>query len=426
MKFATVRRRYLALCALFGLAFGIRFTLDVWIFQLFHSEPSLSLVLVAVTLLAMLCGEIIGAQSSARFGYHTSVAISTTALGGWALVMALAVQTQVADLMFVSATLFGFGFGIFHCSLDAWYRSEQHDETAVDSLDRDLSIGYGLYNTGYILGAGIAFPLLVRGALLHPVNTLTSASLSILPFCAVLLCACAIWMLRPKGTARSALRSCQLKSYLAILRSGGVSFAIAVVIGSAVSVLIQYVDHFSPSLLRSNTVLDKSFSLLILNGVICLGSGLAVVYLTIRKKSLTFKSRSWLVVFAFLAVIGLLSILASANASLSTIQTVMLLGALQAILVSLPPLAKSQALLSVAREDAALALSILGAGKRLLALPIASLAVVSGAGPAADVSPATIFYCVLLLVAGAAVLATLWSLKLAYASRTSRVFGDAA
>jgi type IV secretory pathway TrbD component len=176
-------------------------------------------------------------------------------------------------------------------------------------------------------------------------------------------------------------------------------------------VLIQFIDHFAPSLIAHSTIYSQLLELALLNGIICTGMGLSA-WLTNRAAGpLSQRRRSLVIVSGLSVAILVLSYLAWRGSQ--SVVVASLLGVVQAFLVCLPPLLKAQVLQSVKHSaDNAIGLSVLGASKRIAALPVAAVVVAMERHGAAPADSEHVLYLVLLAVGFVAAIGTAaWGLR---------------
>jgi hypothetical protein len=84
--------RYWNLSALFGGVFGIRFTLDIWVFQHLALGEEMNFAFIAITILGMLIGESSSGPISDRAGRWIALNLSAATILGWAFCSAAAVS----------------------------------------------------------------------------------------------------------------------------------------------------------------------------------------------------------------------------------------------------------------------------------------------------------------------------------------------
>jgi len=373
--------RYWILSALFGGAFGIRFTLDVWVLQQVTADADAKFQFIGVTIAGMLIGELCAGPASDRVGRTVAIYASVVSIAAWAVLVMLAMETANIALFVCGALMFGIGFGLFHSSLDAWFC----DRCKPAALELRLTQGYFFYNAGYLLGSSLAFPLLLAfqwDAKL--ISGPTALSLEPWPYLlAIVLLAGVVLTLRrgttvPTARPRPAIRSVTprqvLGDYLSVLARGGSGLASVLFVAGSIALIVQLIDHLAPAvLLPGATLKDKAANILLFNVTVCVFVGLLQIVLQRLGgvDGIDASMRGAIVKFAMGCVALLLGLcfLAAHRAALADKPWIgLVLGLAQALLLMLPPLMKAWVLEFNVSGRYATTLAVLGVSKRLFAI----------------------------------------------------------
>jgi MFS family permease len=389
-RVTDMMRRYWTLSGLFGSVYGIRFTLDVWTFEQLNHGWITPITFVTITISGMLLGEFISGPISDRVDRRLSLNVCMYSMLCWAIVAMIAIRTSNASLLVCGAIIFGFGFGIFHSSLDAWLVEELECTRESKMVDSRLTQGYMVYNCGYFLGSGVAFPLLLNFNwninLRSPIEV---TALHLWPYLVVILIIVTIaGFIMPSSNAKgsaNARTSCEtspapFKSHIGVLRDYGLILALGnvrllsvVSVAGSVALIVQLFDHLAPaSLLPGSLLREKSINIFLFNVTVCAAVAAIQVLFSqpMNGKYLPFSVRRLIINGILLSVIAVLGfcLFDSVHDLGGGIVVSGALGIVQAALLTLPPLLKAWVLEFSVNERYATTLAILGVGKRLFAI----------------------------------------------------------
>src|SRR5262245_34312632 len=325
----------------------------------------------------MFAGELLaGAFESAR---ERGISVALVAFAVWGCLGGAAVQLQSPFLLLLGAVAFGLSNGLFHTVLDGWFAGVLEGAGLGKETPRRLTQGWLTYNVGYVVGAGAAFPLLFAGRLGYdPKDLFNKGQFTLAPYgLGTALALIGVWVLTPNTGGRVASKSVSSRfldallrlpgEYSLVIRHGGIGLGAAVFAGASVSLMVQSIDHCAPSLIDASTVGTEALAIVVMNGIVCLGAlGLDryLAYLS-RRESDNWASRRTVMtcslcsVSAFFGVLTYLSMFGTLKAG--SIGDAVLLGVAQAMLVTLPPLAKAWTLLFAGKEHKNVAIVVLGA-----------------------------------------------------------------
>jgi MFS family permease len=376
--------RYKLLSGLFGGVFGIRFTLDVWVFNCLMHSDSDKFEFIAIAILGMLIGELVAGPLSDRAGRQFALNFSAIALLGWASAAALAIGSLNGGLLVPGAILFGIGFGLFHSALDAWFADAVG--ARYEAMEFQLTQGYAIYNCGYLLGAVVAFPLLLNfhwnASVLFQVD---ASSLHLGPYLLAIVMLSAIEILtllddpRPQSATAAPPPSINrivraIRDYRTVLTRGGHGLLGVLSVAGSIALIVQLIDHLAPSmLLPGPTLLERSISILIFNLTVCVCVGLLQLFLwhTGSAAGLSELLRGRVIKVALTSVAILLTFCLMSSNSVSAVGNQwigLVLGIVQAVLLMLPPLVKAWGLEYNVDGLYGTTLAILGIGKRLFVI----------------------------------------------------------
>ena len=376
--------RYWLLSGLFGAIFGVRFTLDVWMFQHLASASSGKFAFIGLTFAGMLIGELCAGPISDRVGRMIALRVAAVAIVGWAVSSILAVVSGNPSFLLSGTLLFGVGFGLFHSSLDAWFAEKASACLAVPALEFRLTQGYLTYNVGYLLGASLAFPLLLGFDWnLDLISSVLGGSFYVWPYVLALALVGAILLLIVKdGAAKPAVVADRPRitlrqigrDYAAILTTGRAGLWGVLFVAGSIALIIQLIDHLAPAvLLPGATLAAKSLNVLVFNATVCVCVGTLQYFLhrVGGAEGIGPSVRDGIVKFSLCIVVLLLafcSLETDAAAGWEGKWLGLVLGLAQAILLMLPPLMKAWVFEFNVGDRYATTLAVLGISKRLFAI----------------------------------------------------------
>ncbi len=352
--------RYLGLNVVFGGLVGFRYTLDVWVYRQVAAENASVMLLLGFSFAGMLLGEIAAARLSDVVSRSLAIAAAALGFGAWALLAMLGVMLMAIPLLYAAGALFGIALGLQHASVDAWLDAAMEQHRGHGATDIELSTGFLCYNTGYLVAATLAFPLLFGLDVFASLESAMASQLLTTPYLLCLAMAGTALLLRPApvaargvGPARrlpmlTPLLALPLREYGAVLRFGRLRLGAAILVGGCINLLVQFMDHFAPAtLLPGRQVGERALSIFSFNlTVVLVMLGLtALLARAWSHRRLSDKARA-VVLSGFIATaLGLVALasnlgcepLSAAGIALAPI----LLGLAQALLLALLPLTKS-------------------------------------------------------------------------------------
>jgi MFS family permease len=382
----TMVWRYWTLSGLFGSVYGIRFTLDVWTFRQFNEGWITAFMFIAITMSGMLFGEMLSGIVSDRVGRQFALNVSICSIVCWAIAAIFAIYTSEISLFICGSFVFGLGFGIFHSSLDAWFAEELSCRLEIEVLELRLTQGYMVYNFGYFIGAGFAFPLLLNFHWnMNMLSPMDVASLHFWPYLVALVAVAAIARLVVPSsinarTSRTVLHVVGsrtlmklLRDYTLILSRGKLRLLSIVLVAGSIALVIQLFDHLAPAgLLPGSLLWERAVNIFVFNFIVCAGVGVLQVLLNKFSNGIhmPFLVRRKIIKLTLASVVSLLIFCSFYSIKYPGYGMVVsgALGIVQAALLTLPPLLKAWVLEFNVSERYATTLAILGVGKRLFAI----------------------------------------------------------
>src|SRR5438045_4023989 len=93
MSESKILRKYYLLLIVYGAVFGVRFPLDVWIFQSLSGATGSygKFLLVSLGIVGMLVGEVLASRLACRRGYSSALGSTAVCYVIWALTTGLAI-----------------------------------------------------------------------------------------------------------------------------------------------------------------------------------------------------------------------------------------------------------------------------------------------------------------------------------------------
>jgi len=373
------RLRYLSLCGLFGALVGLRYSLDVWVFQRIGFSGDTVLVLVGYSFAGMLIGELAAPLLSDRSSRALAIAAAAAGLAAWALLALIGIALESAAWLYGAGLCFGIGLGLYHSSLDAWLDETMERDHGHPATDRQLTEGFLLYNLGYLAASILAFPLLYRLQWRMDLYSDAAAVLAPTPYLLALLLAAAAFRLRPPDRSKTRvtfapLFALPLKEYRRVIRHGRFGIVTAIAVGTSINLLVQYIDHFAPAnLLPGNTVASRTLDILAFNLTVVLV--IAALDATLARRfparKLSHGQRETIIAVALLLTVALVvvALRPRQGGELGLLHlTPILIGLAQSSLLAVLPLIKSWMLTYAVDDLRATALSLLGVAKRSLGI----------------------------------------------------------
>ena len=377
--------RYCILSGLYGGVFGIRFALDVWIFQNLARDSVSSFAFIGITLFGMLLGEVCAGPVSDRVGRRIALHLSVLALAGWACASIAAIIASSVFPLVLGAISFGIGFGVFHTSLDSWFAEAAETRSDVTALELRFTQGYAAYNGGYLVGASLAYPLLLGFEWTASMVSINPSDLHFYPYLlaisalllitAVLLGATAHPPAIRQRYERYDVLKQVVRDYAAILVDGKIHVLNVVFVAGSIALIVQLIDHLAPAvLLPGTTLFEKSVNIFIFNLTIFVCVGVVQVFLHVAGATAGLRpsARNAIIRGTLTSVVLLLGtcfLTASGVGGVGRGRWIgVLLGIAQALLLILPPLVKAWALEFKVGTLYGTTLAILGVGKRTFAM----------------------------------------------------------
>ena len=376
-----IGRCYLLLSTFFGFLFGVRYTLEIWVIGVMDPSFGQKFLLVGTTFIGMLLGEVVGARISDFFSRSKAVKLSALFVALWAICVAVALLTGLVGLIFVGTALFGLSLGTYHSSLDAWFDAALQENYAVSASDTQLTNGFLFFNIGFAVAASVAFPLLFLFRINEEmVLTRDTLVFPYLPY--LLVVGLVLYILIMPMVSENSQKSISgsrsnkpfwenpLADYLAVIKHGKYGLLAAVLIGSLLNLLAQYIDHFAPAeILPGSTVIGRSMNVFIMNVIVVVV--IASLYLFFGWKNLTNRlEHHWRlrIIMTSVGAVLLLTFLITYIFHSESPWIAIMLGLIQAILLATLPLIKAWTLSYAVLELRATALSVVGVSKRLVAI----------------------------------------------------------
>lgn len=383
--------RYFLLSNIFGIIIGVRYTLDIWVFEHFAPHSNDKFLLITLTFVGMLAGEILSSRLSDRVSRRVAIDSAGISLAGWAFTVYLSIIFFDSAWFYLAAICFGMGLGLFHASLDAWVDEALSITTGNRAKDSYLVQGYLFYNIGYLIGASLAFPALLgfQWTTKLPQGLSSINLLQPIPYFVTMLLSMLILLFHPASSKEQFLGSHDpdpmqsppirtlISDYLRILVFGKYKLIGIVLVGSCVATLIQYIDHLAPAgLVLGHTVFEKTVNLFLFNSTVCFCLAALAAYLKHLRpvSSLHPAIRAAIISGGLFFVGALITLVAYFLSSFGTKDQFALmfaalsLGLAQAVLLMLPPLIKAWVLDFAINGLRATVLSVLGISKRLFAI----------------------------------------------------------
>lgn len=195
---------------------------------------------------------------------------------------------------------------------------------------------------------------------------------------AITLSTCAILLRPPQPLQHSpvhkALFAFPVQEYLAVIRHGRFELLAAIVVGTSINLLVQYIDLFAPAnLLPGNSVASRTLNIFAFNLTVVLMVAALNTYLYWRSPShdLSHDRRELIIAAALCTAVVLvyLSLQLDESTGIGALQLApILLGIAQSALLAMLPLIKSWVLDYAFNGLRATALSLLGIAKRSLGI----------------------------------------------------------
>lgn len=375
-------RRYWTLCALFGLVFGVRYTLDIWLIERLAGPDgawNYKFAYVLVSLFFMLVGEVAGGIVSDYRSRTGAVVAAVPAVWLWAATAWLAIGRADPNFLLVAAGGFGLAFGFFHATLEAWVDDALKRVRGAAGDGRQVT-AYQVYwgavanYLGILVSSAAAFPLVFHGQ--FGVDVKTGAGAGGLPYAVAAGVAGLVLIFPPQtvpgsGHAPGGGLRAVVHGYRAVLAGGSFFLWAALFVGGTISLLIQYIDHFAPAdMLGGGTVSTRTESVVIYNAIICAGTVLLGLLLNSLRppERLGRHRRAAVIALALACVLALLVVMYWRADEDEPVLKPVLISLAQTFLLAVPPLVKVWTLDHAVEGLRSTVQSLLGVSKRLFGI----------------------------------------------------------